>query len=122
MKFKLKIKLKLNSLRLHENKISSLKWTFWNSPASGHVTTVPKVPPNSADINLPRSDGGAHLEIKLCNAGYKTPCKSNRSFNFLNLIEYSEFYIKTKKTFFFHLDIHFSIESLLLKDLSLFIC
>lgn len=26
-------------------------------------------------MNLPRSDGGAHLEIKLCSAGYKTPAK-----------------------------------------------
>lgn len=35
--------------------------------------TVPNVPPNRVDINLPRSAGGAHFEIKLCNDGYKTP-------------------------------------------------
>lgn len=42
-------------------------------PARGQVTTVPNVPPNNADMNLPRSDGGAHFEMRLCNEGYKTP-------------------------------------------------
>lgn len=44
-----------------------------NLPASGQVTTVPNVPPNKAEMNLPRSDGGDHFEMRLCSAGYKTP-------------------------------------------------
>lgn len=39
----------------------------------GTYITVPNVPPNKHEMNLPRSSGGDHFEMRQCNDGYKTP-------------------------------------------------
>lgn len=64
-------------------------WKFINSYELGIwplTITVPNVPPNSADMNLPRSTVGAHFEMIQCNAGYSTPYRFEMTYKLSNVV------------------------------------
>lgn len=49
-----------------------------SQPATGHVTTVPNVPPITVETNFPFSLGGAHFEMRFWIAGKMPPYKRTR--------------------------------------------